>query len=226
MDEDTIPVPLTIKKEANKVIPNDAKPGDRFLVSTGDHIRVNKILPDGRFDYNLIPGPIPQSKAVGTVTIPNDPKLNIPTGVKQLQEIQTRKEKSMANELDVTEVDRAKYEKIEKLKKRDEDVATAINIAASLKDDINKIKEELCVGPDCLKEQVKNKFGEIDTKIAKLDAKAVEFYSCDKCGYPNVPALSSFCPQCGTRIPSWNTDEGEPVAGWKPYYEMHKGEEE
>lgn len=163
-----------------------------------------------------------KSKAVGTVTIPNDNKLNITTGVNKLQEIQ---ENNMANELDVTEVDMIKQEKMAKQKKKEEDVLAAIAIAADLKGDIQKIKEELCVGPDCLKEQVKNKFGEIDAKIAKLDAKAVEFYSCDRCGYDRVPALSSFCPQCGLRIPSWNTDEGEPVPGWSPYWQTHKEEQ-
>lgn len=159
-----------------------------------------------------------KAKAVGTVTIPNDNKLNITTGVKQLQEIQ---EKSMANELDVTEVDRAKYDKIEKLKKRDEDVAAAIAIAADLKGDIQKIKEELCVGENCLKNQVtnkfgemNNKFGEIDEKIKKIEEKTSGFV-CENCGYASVPALSSFCPQCGSPIYEWSDDSGDPVKGWR-----------
>jgi len=167
-----------------------------------------------------------RAKAVGTVTISNDPKLNITTGIDKLKNLQNIvQEKNMANELDVTEVDIIKNEKIQRQKKEREDTLAAIAIAADLKGDIQAIKRDLCEGPGCLKEQVQNKFGEIDAKIAKLDAKSVEFYSCDKCSYPNVPALSSFCPQCGAKIPSWTTDEGVPVPGWVPYYESHKEEE-
>jgi len=162
-----------------------------------------------------------KANAAGTITIANDPKLNITTGIDKLQEIQ---EKNMANELDVTEADRIKHDKIEKQKQRDNDVAAAIAIAADLKGDIKKIKEELCEGPDCLKKQVENKFGEIDAKIAKLDEKSVDFFVCERCSYPNVPALSSFCPNCGAKIPSWMDDNGQPVVGWTPYYETHKEE--
>lgn len=165
-----------------------------------------------------------RAKAVDIATIQNDPKLNILTGIDKLKSLQNiNQEKNMANELDVTEIDRIKSEKIQKEKQKEADVAAAIAIAAELKGDIKQIKDDLCVGPDCLKEQVKNKFGEIDAKIAKLDERS-EMFVCEKCNYPNVPALSSFCPNCGAKIPSWMNDDGQPIVGWVPYYESHKEE--
>jgi hypothetical protein len=156
--------------------------------------------------------------ATGTVTVSNDPKLNISTGINKLQETNKNKEGNMVNELEPTEIDAIKHEKIEKQKKFQENVNNAINIAAELRGDIKKIKEELCEGPDCLKNQVANKFGEIDDKIKKIDEKT-QFFVCEKCSYPNVPALASFCPQCGNGIYEWTDDDGQPIPGWKHYSE-------
>ena len=89
-----------------------------------------------------------RAKAVGTVTISNDPKLNITTGIDKLKNLQNIvQEKNMANELDVTEVDIIKNEKIQRQKKEREDTLAAIAIAADLKGDIQAIKRDLCEGP-------------------------------------------------------------------------------
>lgn len=141
----------------------------------------------------------------------------------------------MSEDLSVTEVDKIKYDKIQKAKQFEMNVNDAIRIAADLKSDVQKIKEEICEGPDCLKAKVEDKFGtmenkfgtmekkfdEIDDKIKKIGDKATKIeektsgFVCDRCGYSGVPPLSSYCPQCGSPIFSWDDDEGKPVSGWK-----------
>lgn len=152
--------------------------------------------------------------ATGNVTISNDQKLNITTGIDKLKNI---KEGNMANELEVTEVDIIKNEKIEKQKKFQENVNNAIAIAADLKGDIKKIKEEICEGPNCLKEQVVNKFGTIEDRLKKIEDSNATFV-CEKCGYNGVKALTSYCPNCGAKIPSWADENGQPIVDWTPYW--------
>jgi Zn finger protein HypA/HybF involved in hydrogenase expression len=211
-----------IRDEIRKILPVDVKVGDLLPLSTGDRVRIEELRPDGTYGYRVIKGLTEQAKAIGTATIQNDPKLNITTGVDKLKSLQNvnqiQQEKIMANELDVTEIDRIKNAKIEKEKKREADVEAAINIAAELKGDIKQIKSELCEGPDCLRTQVQNKFGEIEKKIEHIEERT-ELFSCEKCGYTKVPALASFCPQCGSGIFEWTDDSGQPVSGWKHYGE-------
>lgn len=125
-------------------------------------------------------------------------------------------------ELDITETDRIKHDKIEKAQKFEKNVNEAIGIAAELKGDIQKIKEEICEGPDCLKVTVDKRFGDIDEKIKKIEEKTGEFV-CENCGFTGLKALSSFCPNCGAPIYNWDDDEtGQPIPGWKHYNERNK----
>lgn len=161
--------------------------------------------------------------ATGTanVTIPNDPKINVSFGIDKLKDINKdankNKEGNMANELEVTEVDIIKNEKIEKQKKFQENVNNAIAIAADLKDDVKKIKEEICEGSNCLKNQVTTKFGTIEDRLKAIEDLSTAFV-CEKCGYNGVKALTSFCPNCGAKIPSWADENGQPIADWIPYW--------
>ena len=125
------------------------------------------------------------------------------------------------DELSVKESDKIKYDKIQKAKQFEQNVNDAINIARDLKGDVQKIKEEICEGPTCLKNQVTEKFDSIDEKIKKIEEKTGTFL-CENCGYPNVPALSSYCPNCGSPIYEWSDDEGKPVSGWHHYSEKEK----
>jgi hypothetical protein len=120
----------------------------------------------------------------------------------------------MSEDLSPTEIDRIKYDKIQKAKDFEKNVNEAVNLAKDLKEDVQQIKKEVCEGPDCLKAKVEEKFGSIDEKIKKIEEKTSGFV-CENCGYANVPALSSFCPQCGSPIYEWSDDEGQPVKGWK-----------
>lgn len=124
-------------------------------------------------------------------------------------------------DLDITETDRIKHEKIEKAKKFEDNVNDAIGIAAELKEDIQKIREDICEGPDCLKKKVEDKFEFIEEKIKNIEEKTAEFL-CDNCGYNGVKALSSFCPNCGHPIYEWKDDSDSPIAGWKHYSERKK----
>lgn len=123
-------------------------------------------------------------------------------------------------EFDVTETDRIKHAKIEKAKKFEEDVSVAMMAIPEISEKYDKLVSELCEGPDCLKKQVEDKFGSIDDKIKKIEEKQSDLI-CDKCGYIGVPALSSYCPNCGAAIYSWNNDDGAPISGWKHYSERN-----
>ena len=127
----------------------------------------------------------------------------------------------MTDDLSVTEIDKIKHDKIQKAKQFEQNVNDAINIAKDLKDDVKKIKEEICEGPNCLKKQVTEKFDSIDDKIKKIESN-MQYFVCENCSYPNVPALSSYCPNCGSPIFSWEDDEGRPVKGWEHYSEKAK----
>jgi|CXWL01.1.fsa_nt_gi hypothetical protein len=48
----------SLRREINRIIPRGAKVGDMFLVSTGDHVRVMEVFPEGNFNYTLFEGPI------------------------------------------------------------------------------------------------------------------------------------------------------------------------
>lgn len=124
-------------------------------------------------------------------------------------------------ELDVTETDRIKHDKIEKAQKFEKNVNEAIAIASELKGDIQKIKEEICEGPDCLKQKVEDKFVFIEEKIKSIEDKTAEFL-CENCGYQGVRALSSYCPQCGSPIYEWKDNDGSPIKGWVHYSERNK----
>lgn len=124
-------------------------------------------------------------------------------------------------ELDITEADKIKHDKIEKAKAFEQRINQAVDIGAELKDDVKMLKEKICEGPDCLEKQIENKFGLLDQKIAKIEENSAQFV-CDACGFTGVRPLSSFCPNCGAPIYEWNDDDGTPISGWKHYTERNK----
>lgn len=124
-------------------------------------------------------------------------------------------------ELDVTETDRVKYDKIQKAKQFEEKINKAVEVGENLEDKVNKLYEKVCEGPDCLERRIDDKFGEISEKVKNIEDKQSNFV-CEKCGYIGVPALSSFCPQCGSPIFEWSNDDGQPISGWKHWEERNK----
>jgi ribosomal protein L37E len=114
-----------------------------------------------------------------------------------------------------------KFEDIEKIRKSRKDLEAAVSAIPDINEKYDKLMSELCVGPDCLKNKVQEKFGDIDEKIKKIEEKQSDL-ACDRCGYVGVPVLSSFCPQCGAAIYSWNDDEGAPIKGWRHWTERNK----
>jgi rubrerythrin len=219
-----------IKKEINRVIPNGAKVGDVFQIPNRGMIVITEEKGNDVVNYTFYDEPsdierLTQLSAKNVAKKAADDaakQLKISTNVKNLQESQ---EKNMVSETEPTEIDFIKQEKIKKQQQKEADVANAISIAAGLKDDIKQIKDVICEGPNCKFNTIDNKFDVIEDKIKKLDEKSVDFFVCEKCGYDRVIALTSFCPRCGAKIPSWSGDDGQPVPGWRPYWETNNQEE-
>lgn len=114
-----------------------------------------------------------------------------------------------------------KQEEIEKVRESRKNLEAAVAAIPDINEKYDKLVSELCEGPDCLKNKVETKFTDIDDKIKKIEAKQSDLV-CDKCGYVGVPALSSYCPQCGAGIYSWEDDEGKPMTNWKHWSERNK----
>lgn len=112
-------------------------------------------------------------------------------------------------------------EEIDKIRESRKNLESAVKAIPEINEKYDKLIEELCVGPDCLKNKVETKFGDIDEKIKKIEEKQSDLV-CDRCGYMGVPSLSSFCPQCGAAIYNWEDDEGRPIPGWKHWSERNK----
>lgn len=47
-----------VKAEVRKIVPINAKVGEMFSVSTGDHVRIMEVSDDGKINYTLFDGPI------------------------------------------------------------------------------------------------------------------------------------------------------------------------
>jgi rubrerythrin len=115
-----------------------------------------------------------------------------------------------------------KQEEIEKVRESRRNLEAAVSAIPEINQKYDKLIEELCVGPDCLKTKVETKFGDIDEKIKKIEEKQSDLI-CDRCGYVGVPSLSSFCPNCGAAIYQWDDAEtGQPMKNWKHYSERNK----
>lgn len=97
----------------------------------------------------------------------------------------------------------------------------AVEAIPKINEKYNKLVSELCEGPDCLKRKVEDKFTDIDDKIKKIEEKQSDLV-CEQCGYIGVPALSSYCPNCGVAIHAWNDDSGSPIKNWKHWTERSK----
>jgi FtsZ-binding cell division protein ZapB len=133
--------------------------------------------------------------------------------------------KSMAEDLNVTEGDRIKYEKIQKAKAFEEKVNKAVESIPTIQESVTELKEKLCEGPDCLEKRVERQFSEIDDKVdamARHLKEKVPGFICEECGYDNVPALASYCPQCGSPINIWEDEDGKPIKGWRHWSERNK----
>lgn len=126
----------------------------------------------------------------------------------------------MADDLSVTETDRVKYDKLQKAKAFEEKVNKAVESIPGIQDDFKQLREELCEGDNCLVKKVDRKFQEIDDKVKGIQEN-LQYFICENCGYDKVTPLSSFCPNCGHQIDSWDDDEGKPVKGWEPYWKSH-----
>lgn len=114
-----------------------------------------------------------------------------------------------------------KQDEIDKVRESRKNLEEAVKALPEINEKYDKLVSELCEGPDCLKKKVEDKFQNIDDKIKKIEEKQSDLV-CDKCGYIGVPALSSYCPQCGASIYNWNDDDGQPIKGWKHWTERNK----
>lgn len=114
-----------------------------------------------------------------------------------------------------------KQEEIEKVRESRRNLEAAVSAIPDINEKYDKLMSELCVGPDCLKNQVTDNFKIIDEKIKKIEEKQSDL-ACDKCGYVGVPALSSYCPNCGAAIYKWEDEEGKPMSNWKHFSERNK----
>lgn len=70
-----------------------------------------------------------------------------------------------------------------------------------------------------------NKFGTVESKLKetcdgidciKKDLKRFELTECPECNKIVVPARSSYCPECGSKIQKWYDDTGNEIKTWKP----------
>jgi len=115
-----------------------------------------------------------------------------------------------------------KQEEIEKVRESRRNLEAAVSAIPEINQKYDKLMSELCVGDDCLKNKVESKFQTIDDKIKKIEEKQSDIV-CDRCGYVGVPGLSSFCPNCGAPIYTWNDVEtGQPLSNWKHWSERNK----
>lgn len=103
------------------------------------------------------------------------------------------------------------------------------SILGETKKPITETLGELCEGVDCIKKDVAkyqdtqseldkkldSRFSELRERVQKLEEPT---FTCDNCGADGIRPLSSFCPNCGSPIHSWNDDTGQPVKGWTPYW--------
>lgn len=112
-------------------------------------------------------------------------------------------------------------EEIDKIRESRKNLEDAVKAIPEIQENFKQLREELCVGPDCLKKKVEDKFEAIDEKIKKIEEKTGEFL-CDNCGFTGVKPLSSFCSNCGSPIYQWDGNDGKPVEGWKHYSERNK----
>lgn len=109
----------------------------------------------------------------------------------------------------------------------------------NIKKPVSDALGELCMGVDCIKndlkktqeyqqtyqqtldKQLEKRFQELGERLQKLEEPT---YVCDNCGQDDIRPLSSFCPNCGAPIHSWNDPEtGMQVAGWAPYWKRVRG---
>lgn len=123
--------------------------------------------------------------------------------------------------MSVEDEDIRKSEEIEKIRESRKNLESAVKAIPEINEKYDKLIEELCVGPDCLKNKVQEKFGDIDEKIKKIEEKQSDLV-CEKCSYVGVPALSSYCPNCGAAIYKWEDEEGQPMKNWRHYSERSK----
>lgn len=126
----------------------------------------------------------------------------------------------MTEDYSVTESDKVKYDKIQKARDFEEKVNKAVDSIPTIQASVTELKDKLCEGDDCLEKRVERQFADIDNKVKDIQEN-LQYFVCEYCGYDRVRPLSSFCPNCGHRIESWDDDDGRPVKGWEPYWKTH-----
>ena len=103
------------------------------------------------------------------------------------------------------------------------------SVIGETKKPITETLGELCEGVDCIKKDVAkyqdtqseldkkldSRFSELRERVQKLEEPT---FTCDNCGTDGIRLLSSFCPNCGSPIHSWNDENGQPIKGWVPYW--------
>lgn len=145
----------------------------------------------------------------------------------RIAEDKINKEDNMAEKLEteITAVDEIKHQKLKEQEDFKKRVNEAINANVDNKKEIGEVKGmvgklmgELCEGPDCLKEKVGKKVGDIEDEMKKM-REEFETFVCENCGKKVIRKFDSFCPNCAYPIPEWlDEDSGQPVASWTPYW--------
>lgn len=107
------------------------------------------------------------------------------------------------------------HEKIERITESRKNLERAVAAIPEINKKHDKILEELCEGPDC----VKNRLSTLEKKMAESSTETdQEGVICAKCG-SNIKPLSSYCSNCGHPIYTWEDSEtGQSKKDWKPYF--------
>lgn len=110
------------------------------------------------------------------------------------------------------------HKEIEEAIKARDNLEAAVSALPEIQKGFKQLREELCEGPNCLKNEVKNGLLAMDEKIKKIEEGSTGSV-CKICGYNGIKPLTSYCPECGSGIPSWEDEKGEPIPGWVPYWD-------
>ncbi len=100
---------------------------------------------------------------------------------------------------------------------------------------LDDIDSRVCKDGDCMREELSKiktglgtEFSTIKTEISELknlkkDIDEIKKNSdklevCPQCGEKSLLHMSSYCSNCGVKIPEWNDEKGDKISSWKPYW--------